>query len=444
MKALQRSCAWVIVSILSSSVATLASADTICVDGHRYENVLVRESGTRYYFWIPAEGRTLSCPKDHAKDVSFTADSKERDKLIEEWNEWEAHRQERAASSSSINSTATPPPSVKKETAVTGALGAPQEATVAGGTPEERRSVSADPTDIGPQVFISAYVHHHDSIRGLTAQYNQTVSSHSQLYGQLAGASGKSDISHEEVFSLDFATGRYVHTDHQWKPAQGQTRSSAQFSVRLWDGESFYQYTAGKKPRGVIDRAGGAIAREALAHPLMSMCRNFAGGPLMGYPIQAELRFDRFLGDAQLTLHPQSSPVGHFQCRVVEGTTRFGHVSAWFAPEDRNYSLVKYTILQGAGDTYRSASITVTIDELQQVDGLWLPKSGHMTEDWRFLDGGVILRDTAVQLKSIDINPDFNAKRTFDLAQHVPNGSVWSYLDNQGGSVRLVNGQFVQ
>ncbi|MCC6699433.1 MAG: hypothetical protein IT365_27660 [Candidatus Hydrogenedentes bacterium] len=425
-------------SALALAISLAAWADTITVDGKRYEDVLVRESPTRYYFWVPGEDRTISISKGQASEVSFTTDLDERNKLIEEWV---AHQQNQKSCKTSIKPSQSTPPGT--EPIVIKPPDTPPEFPTAAVAPAGALPTPPGAADITAQTIIGAYARLHDSIHGITAHYNETVSSHNQLHGQYAGASGQVQVCHEAVFSLDLKTGRYLHADYQWRPREGQTRSGAQFIVKHWDGDSFYQYSAGKNPRGSIDRPGGPIAREAKAHPLMSMCRNFAGGALMGYPIQAELRFDRFLGNAPLVLRPQTYAVGNLQCRVIEADTRFGHVTAWFAP-DCEYSLVQYAILQGAGDTYRNASVKVAIGDVQQVNGLWLPKSGRITEDWRMLDGGFILRDTTVRLDSLVINPDFEVDHTFDLVQYVPNGSVWTYLDNQKVPLQFVNGQFVQ
>lgn len=63
-------------------------ADTITVDGVRYEHVIVRESGTRYYIQLPQEGRAFSVSKARvaAEDVVLSANPSARDALVEEWN----------------------------------------------------------------------------------------------------------------------------------------------------------------------------------------------------------------------------------------------------------------------------------------------------------------------------------------------------------------------
>lgn len=63
-------------------------ADTITVDGVRYENVIVRESGTRYYIQLPQEGRAFSVSKDKVavRDIVLSDDPSARDALLKEWN----------------------------------------------------------------------------------------------------------------------------------------------------------------------------------------------------------------------------------------------------------------------------------------------------------------------------------------------------------------------
>lgn len=71
----------------SAFLSTVCVADTITIDGTRYDGVYVRESDSRYYVQIPSNGQTLSAPKSRvdASQVVLTEDKSERDALLLEW-----------------------------------------------------------------------------------------------------------------------------------------------------------------------------------------------------------------------------------------------------------------------------------------------------------------------------------------------------------------------
>ena len=65
----------------------LSQADSIVVDGVTYDHVYVRESGSRYYVQIPADGRVLSVEKGKIApgDLKLDEDKKSREALLAEW-----------------------------------------------------------------------------------------------------------------------------------------------------------------------------------------------------------------------------------------------------------------------------------------------------------------------------------------------------------------------
>ena len=67
----------------------LAQADSIVVDGVTYDHVYVRESGSRYYVQIPADGRVLSVEKDKvaADNLKVDEDKEAREALLAQWKQ---------------------------------------------------------------------------------------------------------------------------------------------------------------------------------------------------------------------------------------------------------------------------------------------------------------------------------------------------------------------
>ncbi len=63
-----------------------ALADSITVEGRTYENVVVRESATRYLVEIPADGTVMSVTKDDVRsDAVVIQHGEARDALHEQW-----------------------------------------------------------------------------------------------------------------------------------------------------------------------------------------------------------------------------------------------------------------------------------------------------------------------------------------------------------------------
>ncbi len=75
--------------------ASLVFADSIVLDGKRYENVYIGSGATMYYIQNPVDGSMISVPKSivSESDITITADRSERRKLREMWK---AKREQRS------------------------------------------------------------------------------------------------------------------------------------------------------------------------------------------------------------------------------------------------------------------------------------------------------------------------------------------------------------
>lgn len=73
--------------IAAGMVGAVCLADSIVVDGRRYESVYVRQSPTMYFIQFPEDGRVLSVLKGQVDeaDVHLTQDKNERARLHKRW-----------------------------------------------------------------------------------------------------------------------------------------------------------------------------------------------------------------------------------------------------------------------------------------------------------------------------------------------------------------------
>lgn len=79
--------------VLAAVLAPAALADTITIDGKRYQDVYVREGVDTYYVQVPEDGTVMAVPKSKvpAKDVHITRSETARAQLLEVWRAKRAH-----------------------------------------------------------------------------------------------------------------------------------------------------------------------------------------------------------------------------------------------------------------------------------------------------------------------------------------------------------------
>jgi len=98
-----------VIAALLTCIAAVGAADSITIDGVKYEDVYVREGATRYFVQIPADGRTISVEKDKVKaeNVSISVDANQREAWLTEWRRSNAIR--RGEPVSEVSSSSPPP-----------------------------------------------------------------------------------------------------------------------------------------------------------------------------------------------------------------------------------------------------------------------------------------------------------------------------------------------
>lgn len=147
----------------------------------------------------------------------------------------------------------------------------------------------------------------------------------------------------------------------------------------------------------------------------------------------------------------QESPenVNGVSCQVVEARTEHGQVKAWIAPE-KGYAAMRWTVQKEPGDRFderlvksNSVRSEFTADDLQEVDGFWIPTGGHYTYRIQDPDPGDGVRTSTAKVRfkasNVTLNPDFAALKAFQV--DFPEGTRVTVSDAPGISYIWRNGQ---
>jgi RNA polymerase sigma factor (sigma-70 family) len=127
----------------------------------------------------------------------------------------------------------------------------------------------------------------------------------------------------------------------------------------------------------------------------------------------------------------------------ISGTTPYGHIRMWVAPE-RGNNAAKFEIQLGEGDLFQASTLkesdivggtyTVTMDSFANVKGKWVVQAG--TAKWvaTRADGSEIKETTQVVRKRIDLDPDFRALHAFEA--ELPEGML--VMDDEFPGIRFI------
>ena len=159
----------------------------------------------------------------------------------------------------------------------------------------------------------------------------------------------------------------------------------------------------------------------------------YAGGPLLGYPLDQGLRLDELISRAHhVQLLPKKEVIGKHECYVVEADTDYGVVRAWFDPQ-YEYNAVKTTIDLAGGDIYEnnpllsdtSAYYEYVVDRLEKVDGLWIPAEATMKQIARLRGGNGHSYTHHHKRSNIEIVAAGEDDRDYVIySEEIPNGTV--------------------
>lgn len=190
------------------------------------------------------------------------------------------------------------------------------------------------------------------------------------------------------------------------------------------------------------------------------------GGPLFGkmYGSNYKSVADSLGQSSDLYIYDKKENINGVACFILEGTSEYGKVTAWIAPE-KGYNAMKWVIEKSPHHLFNNTAISkqwpsvksgkdiFTLKELHEVkvDGrtVFVPKRANFTHVTNFLDGTKNVDEFEYQTSDIQIKPDFEALGAFKIDfpdgtrvfnQDFPN---LSYRWEKGKPVTMVNQQFL-
>ena len=182
------------------------------------------------------------------------------------------------------------------------------------------------------------------------------------------------------------------------------------------------------------------------------------GGPLFGkmygsnYKSVADL-----LGEAaNLHIHDEKENIDGVACFVLEGTSKYGKVTAWIAPE-KGYNAMKWVIEKDSHHLFDDAAISkkwpsveggqvlFNVKELHEIIGedntVFAPKLAYFTHITNFRGGTKSVDHYEYKTSDIQLNPDFEALGAFKM--DVPNGTRVVVVEHPGFRYVWENGNIV-
>ena len=199
----------------------------------------------------------------------------------------------------------------------------------------------------------------------------------------------------------------------------------------------------GKKPYGVLGRGPQGLV-DFQKTPMLLLTSFMPGHGAMGFNNDS-LRVDQKLANAPLTLRPQLEQAGASWCRVVEGNTRYGYITAYFDVE-RECALAALLIEMGP-DSLATSGRTIsqgykipgtrvcvenTVEAFAMVDGIWLPAITRLRYRAVFPDRPSNDVQQVTNFQGWEVNPDFDTVNPFDLRGEIPDDTEIMVPPGQG------------
>jgi len=155
-------------------------------------------------------------------------------------------------------------------------------------------------------------------------------------------------------------------------------------------------------------------------------------GPLFGKMYGSSYRSvpDLLAEAADLHLLDKKENTNGTDCFVLEGTTRYGKVTAWIAPE-KGYTAMKWIIEKRAEDLFddtvisrkwpsvQGSKVVFDLKELQEIRGedgtAFVPKLAYFTHAVSFRDGSRKTYHYKYETSEVKLDPDFEALGAFKV-----------------------------
>lgn len=129
-------------------------------------------------------------------------------------------------------------------------------------------------------------------------------------------------------------------------------------------------------------------------------------------------------------------------CKKVTAETNDYRAELWFASQ-KAFNCVGFTVEHGVipgfndekGQPFRRHRTTLDSVRFDQVSGRWVPIAGRLVTTIERQDGSEIVDEAIVLRKRVQLDPDFDASRAFELTG-IPDGCRIS-VDEAGGSIEF-------
>lgn len=151
------------------------------------------------------------------------------------------------------------------------------------------------------------------------------------------------------------------------------------------------------------------------------------GGPLWGRIFGNDHKSVADLLAESADLKMDQETIDSLPCYVLKGTTKYGRVSAWIAP-NKGYSALKWTIEKRKPDLFGDKPISAeswiaAFDSVrfQEIDGRFVPTTGVFTLSDSYPDGRKYSTREQFSVSDIQLNPDFDSIGAFKV--NLPNGT---------------------
>ena len=165
--------------------------------------------------------------------------------------------------------------------------------------------------------------------------------------------------------------------------------------------------------------------------------KDFGGGPLLGRIHGINHKgIAGLLGESNdLRLHDKQEILDGVSCYVLEGTTKYGKVTAWIAPE-KGYNALKWVFECGRDNLFDDAPLSakwpelqsakevfecVEMEEVNDVNTVFVPKRARSTHTVKFANGTKLCSQSEYTVSDIRLNPDFESLGAFKI--DLPDGT---------------------
>ncbi len=192
-------------------------------------------------------------------------------------------------------------------------------------------------------------------------------------------------------------------------------------TYEIFDGNSALTYTDNYPLAGLV------TAKEKYEQEL----KGFLESPSFGSPLWGRISGCAYKNIPELLeqsedihLRNEQEVVNGISCYVLEGTTKYGKVTAWISPE-KDYNALKWTIEKKRGDLFNETlyddKTWITVFDsvkLQKIKDIFVPKEGCLTY-MHIPDDGKKPR-IEYRISEITIEPDFKEMGAFKI--NLPEG----------------------